>query len=501
MALPGLPTLNDLVQGARNLCKIKETFAKGSHISALGGLFDQDVWPGFISTTWYINASDKDFDICNINLCNLPENQIRTETRAANISPFPEVIPCCSDGSKCCINATPQNMVLLKKSLEGIIKIFEKYVSGLAASKYREGIRKAFTGSCSAINEAILLVNAKGAKSPFTTQPFNVNSYNDRCYIKNQLNNSFPPPDGLIKPLQDLIADYSAIIDGYRPGWLIFCECCDCIKASPFFKELYPPGDGWLTPKQLCNNPNDPCTGEDITCAQGGNGGTVVLPGEGAADPYKPAYASLANWSLCRQSVIDGYLSSNLNCQTSLQGSCIGAYPSVWSGIKECENLPGDPNGFYEQHFNPAMGATNCCALCTCEELCPIYGENCAAQSDLNFLTNCTNSGGTIYPLSLNAFLSNKCRNYELGCIQCITPTPTPTPTSTPTPTPTPTVCDCSEGDCYQQCIDANYNPFPQPCPNGCQVQLGGIGSCCCYWCADTPQDCANPPYGGTPCL
>ena len=97
------------------------------------------------------------------------------------------------------------------------------------------------------------------------------------------------------------------------------------------------------------------------------------------------------------------------------------------------------------------------------------------------------------------------------------TPTPTPTPTATPTatptptptatpipptpePTPTPTVCDCSEGDCYQQCIDANYNPFPQPCPNSCTVQLGGIGSCCCYWCADTPQDCANPPYGGTPC-
>ena len=315
MPLPGLPTLNDLVQGAKNLCKITQTFAEGSHIEAVGGIFNEDVWPGFASTIWYINASDKDFDICNINLCNAPENQIKKETRGRNIPPFPSVSICCSDTSKCCIDAIPRNLEALKQSLAGIVKIFDKYVDGFFSGKYREGIRKAFTNNCTAIDKAIDLVNGKGAKSPFTGLPFNKNDYNDRCYVKNQLNNAFPPPDGLIKPITDLINDYQAIINGYRPGWLIFCECCDCNKASPYFKELYPAGDGWLTPNYLCNNPNDPCPETDYSCSEGGQGGYSVLPGEGASAPYKPAYTSLQNWTLCKQSVEEGYLNPSLNCQ------------------------------------------------------------------------------------------------------------------------------------------------------------------------------------------
>jgi hypothetical protein len=401
MSLPGLPSINDLIAGARDLCKINETFAHGTHITALGGLFSIDTWPGTQRTTWYINASKSNIDPCDYQACLRDAGRIRTETRGPNVPSFPPFNACCPlVPGKCCIDASPANLAAFKSALKGIVGIFEQYISGIGSGDFREGIRSAFTNTCEAITKAIGIVNAKLAA---TGQPLlDPTDYNTRCRVRAELDRSFPPPDGLIPIITNLINEYNAIINGQLAPWVIFCDCCDCEKADKSFPK--PAGTSKLTPNKFCNEPLAGCEGN--TCAQGGGGGTESLPGLGASEPYKPADLDIANWNPCKHSVNGGILPAKLPCQTNIVGTCDDAVAMVYTGNATCTSD-------YTKTYSATMDVTNCCAKCKCSD----YGM--ADAGDTGFITNCTNRRGTIepkiQPIPVQCYTPS-----PLNCISCV---------------------------------------------------------------------------------
>lgn len=400
MSLPGLPSINDLIAGAKDLCKINETFSHGTHITALGGILSIDTWPGTERTTWYINASKSEIDVCDWQACLRDAGRIRTETRGPNVPPFPPFFDCCPlVPGKCCLDASPANLAAFKATLKGIASIFEQYIDGIGSGNFREGIRSAFTSTCEAITKAIEIVNQKLAQEG---KPLlNPTDYNTRCSVKAALDRAFPPADQLIPIFQNIINEYNAIINGRLAPWVIFCDCCDCEKADKYFQK--PAGTNRFSPNKFCNEPLAGCEGN--TCTQGGGGGTESLPGPGAVDPYKPNELDIANWNPCKHSVTGGILPAKLPCQTNIAGTCDDAVATLYAGNASC-------GANYTKFFNAAMDLTNCCAKCKC----PDYGF--ANVGDSGFITSCTNRGGTIdtsnIPIPAECFNSS-----PITCISC----------------------------------------------------------------------------------
>ncbi|NBP02914.1 MAG: hypothetical protein EBU90_22940 [Proteobacteria bacterium] len=411
MPLPGLPTLSEILTSATNLCNIKNIWKTGQAFSKTTDkiTLQVQVWPGWENTVWYRDYPiPNNIDPCIYEQCVAPSpDSRRIEIKEGNILLPPEIYTCCTSSS-CCIKS--KDIPSFKSFLQSIVNVINGFLEEEKSNNFLENLRSNFTGSCEAINKAIEIVNSIAGRNVY-----DITNSVHRCAIKQQLDNLFPASHTFLNSIVSIKKSYESVINGSLPlpGWVVFCDCCNCEVLSQYFSNTLPSSQS-IVSTSYCNQPYNNCVDSD--CEQGGTGGIQSLPGNNASFPFVNNILNISNWIPCRNSVEENRVPGSLNCQANVTGICGEGTPSLFQGVVGC-NL--QRQGFYNTSYDSLADITNCCPICNCDDLKPIVGLNISYIGNSDFINNCTGAGSNIITIDVSSYLADNCYVKNLSCILC----------------------------------------------------------------------------------